>query len=586
MKIILRVLSCYRGDAGRISLAMGLLVLSTALNILKPWPLALLIDSLLGGQPMPAWLQPWTTDTARGALLLELVGALLVIHILQALLFSAHTYSLISVGLRGLSRIRNQLFHWLLRLSLRYHQGSSQGDIIYRASWDTYAIHTLFQQGLFTLVSALLLLIPMVAVMWSVNRPLTLVALCAIPPLLLVIKLMGGGMSRRSLAAHDADGKVTSLVQESIVALPLTQSCAREELEEKRFSTQVAEALRSRLAQHGTEVAYLAAVAGVFAAGMAAVVWMGASEVWAGHLTVGRLWVFLAYLGQFYDPLNQLSNVGRTLADASAGARRVFEVLDTPEEVKEAPNARPVVSAQEAPAKSTSDASSNPLIIRGHIEFQNVSFAYQPGRPVLRGISFRIEPGESVVIVGPSGAGKTTILHLLPRFFDPDSGAVLLEGVDTRQLRLKEMRRHIALVMQEPILLPGTIAENISFARPGATAEQIESAARAAFAEAFIRQLPQGYETKVGEGAARLSTGEKQRINLARAFLKDAPILLLDEPTGALDAASEAMVHASLQRLMRGRTTLIVAHRATTMQLASRRLTLENGRLSAEVRRG
>lgn len=578
MKIILRVLSCYKGDAGRISLAMGLLVLSTALNILKPWPLALLIDSLLGGQSMPAWLQPWTSSTARAPLLLQLVGALLVIHIVQALLFSAHTYSLISVGLRGLSRIRNQLFHWLLRLSLRYHQGSSQGDIIYRASWDTYAIHTLFQQGLFTLVSALLLLIPMVAVMWSVNRPLTLVALCAIPPLLLVIKLMGGSMSRRSLAAHDADGKVTSLVQESIVALPLTQSCAREELEEKRFSTQVAEALRSRLAQHGTEVAYLAAVAGVFAVGMAAVVWMGAREVWAGHLTVGRLWVFLAYLSQFYDPLNQLSNVGRTLADASAGARRVFEVLDTLEEVKEAPNARPVVSTQDAPA--TTDAKSNPVIIRGHIEFQNVSFAYQPGRPVLRGISFRIEPGESVVFIGPSGAGKTTLLHLLPRFFDPDSGAVLLEGVDTRQLRLKEMRRHIALVMQEPILLPGTVAENIAFARPEATAEQIEFAARAAFADAFIRQLPQGYETKVGEGAARLSTGEKQRINLARAFLKDAPILLLDEPTSALDAASEAMVHASLQRLMQGRTTLIVAHRATTMQLASRMLTLDNGQLS------
>ena len=586
MKIILRVLACYKGDAGRISLAMVLLVLSTALNILKPWPLALLIDNLLGGQPMPAWLQAWTAGTARVALLLQLVGALLVIHILQALLFSAHTYSLISVGLRGLSRIRNQLFHWLLRLSLRTHQGSNQGDIIYRASWDTYAIHTLFQQGLFTLVSALLLLIPMVAVMWSMNRPLTLVALCAIPPLLLVIKWMGGGMSRRSLAAHDADGKVTSLVQESIVALPLTQSCAREELEEKRFSTQVAEALRSRLAQHGTEVAYLAAVAGVFAVGMAAVVWMGAGEVWAGHLTVGRLWVFLAYLSQFYDPLNQLSNVGRTLADASAGARRVFEVLDTPEEVKEAPNARPVVSAQDPPGKSTSNAKSDPVIIRGNIEFQNVSFAYQPGRPVLRGISFRIEPGESVVFIGPSGAGKTTLLHLLPRFFDPDSGAVLLEGVDTRQLRLKEMRRHIALVMQEPILLPGTIAENIAFARPDATATQIEFAARAAFAEAFIRQLPQGYETKVGEGAARLSTGEKQRINLARAFLKDAPILLLDEPTSALDAASEAMVHASLQRLMQGRTTLIVAHRATTMQLASRMLALENGQLSAVKRPG
>lgn len=584
MKIILRVLSCYIGDTGRISLAMVLLVLSTALNILKPWPLALLIDSLLGGQPMPAWLQSWTSHASRSALLFQLVGALLVIHILQALLFSAHTYNLISVGLRGLSCIRNQLFHWLLRLSLRYHQGASQGDIIFRASWDTYAIHTLFQQGLFTLVSALMLLIPMVLVMWSVNGPLTLVALCAIPPMLLVIKYMGDGMSRRSLVAHEADGKVTSLVQESISALPLTQSCTREALEEQHFAKQVSEALRRRLAQHGTEVAYSGTIAILFALGMAAVVGMGAREVWAGHLTVGRLWVFLAYLGQFYEPLNQLSNVGRTLADASAGARRVFEILDTPEEVKEAPDARPVVSAQADPA--TVSAPANAVILRGNIEFQNVSFAYQPGRPVLRGVSFKIEPGESVVFIGPSGAGKTTLLHLLPRFFDPDSGAVLLEGVDARKLCLKDMRRHIALVMQEPILLPGTIAENIAFAEPDASAARIEDAARAAFADAFIRQLPQGYDTRVGEGAARLSTGEKQRINLARAFLKDAPILLLDEPTSALDAASEAMVHASLQKLMQGRTTLIVAHRASTMQLARRMMTLENGQLrAAELKR-
>jgi ATP-binding cassette subfamily B protein/subfamily B ATP-binding cassette protein MsbA len=584
MKIILRVLSCYKGDAGRIALATALLVLSTALNLLKPWPLALLIDSLLGGQPMPAWLQPWTAKTGQATLLMELVGALLAVHILQALLFSAHTYSLISIGLRGLARIRNRLFDWLLRLSLRYHQGASQGDLIYRASWDTYAFHTLFQQGLFTLLSALLLLIPMIAVMWSVNPPLTLAALCAIPPLLLVIKFMGAGMSRRSLAAHDADGRVTSLVQESIAALPLTQSYVREDLEERRFSSQVAEALRSRLAQHGTEVAYLAAVAAVFAAGLAAVVWMGAGEVWAGHLTVGRLWVFLAYLGQFYEPLNQLSNVGRTLADASAGARRVFEILDTPEEVKEAPHARPVVSAQDKSAPSTARTGANPVVLQGHIEFQNVSFAYQPGRPVLRGINLQIEPGECLVLAGPSGAGKTTLLHLLPRFFDPDAGAVLFEGVDARQLCLKDMRRNIALVMQEPILLPGTVAENIAFARPDATAAQIQAAAREAHADSFISQLPQGYETRVGEGAARLSTGEKQRINLARAFLKDAPILLLDEPTSALDTASEALVHASLQKLMRGRTTLIVAHRITTMQLASRMLTLENGQLHSSNR--
>jgi ATP-binding cassette subfamily B protein/subfamily B ATP-binding cassette protein MsbA len=367
-------------------------------------------------------------------------------------------------------------------------------------------------------------------------------------------------MRQHSLAAHQADSRVTSLVQQAIVALPLTQSCVREEHEQCRFSGQVSEALRRRLSQHGWELGYLAVIAIIFALGIAGIAWQGTQQVWAGRLSLGQLLVFLAYLGQFYEPLNQLSRLGATVADASAGAQRVLEILDAPEEVKESPDARAAVA-------------------RGEIEFDRVSFAYQPDRLVLREVTFQLAAGESAALIGPNGAGKSTLLHLLPRFFDPTSGAVRMDGVNLQAWRLKELRRQVALVLQEAPLLPATIAENIAYGKPDATPAEIEAAARAAYADRFIGQLPQQYETLVGECATRLSAGEKQRLNLARAFLKAAPILVLDEPTGALDAESQALVAASLRDLMRGRTTLIVTHHPATIGQVDKILVLENGRL-------
>jgi ATP-binding cassette, subfamily B, bacterial len=269
--------------------------------------------------------------------------------------------------------------------------------------------------------------------------------------------------------------------------------------------------------------------------------------------------VFLGYLTQLYEPLNQLSQVGATVSDASAGTQRVLELLDTPQEVTDPPQARPLV--------------------HGRISFEDVSFGYQQERLVLKDISFSMAAGESVAIIGPSGAGKTTLLQLLPRFYDPTSGAVRLAGVDFRELHLKELRANVGLVPQEPILLLASIAQNIAYGKPGASRAEVEEAARAANADEFIRELPQQYDTLVGEGAARLSVGEKQRINLARAFLKDAPILVLDEPTSSLDSDSEELVVSSLTELMRNRTVLLVAHRLSTIRNVDRILVLEAGRM-------
>jgi ATP-binding cassette subfamily B protein/subfamily B ATP-binding cassette protein MsbA len=562
MKNARRVLSYFRPEVRRASFAMLLLFAGTGLSLLKPWPLALLVDSVLGKDPLPHWLG-FAADWNSASRIAFLGGAVLVLHAGCAALAAWQNFLSIQAGLRGLARVRTELFDWIQRLSLRFHQGTRQGDVIYRGSWDTYAFQTFFQQGVFTFTQAALSLLLMLVVMWRLNATLTLVSFATAPMLALAMKFFGRGMSRRSLAAHEADSRVTSFLQQAIAALPLIQSFTREEAESARFADRAQEALHKRSAQHGRELIYGLAVSVGFAIGTAAITWMGAREVLAGRLSLGQLIIFLAYLAQFHEPLTLLSHLGTTLSDAGAGTRRVFELLDADPEVKESPTARTLTR------------------VEGRILFDHVGFGYEPGRAALRDVHLEIAPGECVALIGPSGAGKTTLLNLLPRFFDPTVGAVRLDGVDLRGLRLCDLRSRVSVVLQEPILLPGTVAENIAYGKPDATPAEIQDAARAAHAADFIESLPLRYETIVGEGAARLSVGERQRINLARAFLKDAPVLVFDEPTSALDPESERLVMESLRRLIRGRTALLVAHRPRVVQSADRIVVLEAGRVTA-----
>lgn len=557
-----RAFRFFRPDRARIVFVFTLMLANIGLNLLKPWPLALIVDSVLGSRPVPAWIGSWAGGDCKACLLVVFSLLILGLHLLQGALSAWQNFLAIGVGLRGLQRVRNEVFACLQRLSLKFHYGARTGDLIFRAAWDTFSFQALFQQGLMTSASAACSLLLMAAVMLRLNLLLTLMALATVPLIFAVIKILGRKMTERGALAQQADSAVTSLVQQSIAALPLIQSYTREAHEEEKFTAQTATAQEKRLAQHGWELIYWLAITVAFGVGTAAIVYLGATQVLAGKLTVGALLIFLAYLAQLYDPLNQLSHVGATIVGARAGVKRVFEILDSEEEVKEALDAKSIART------------------RGEIRFEGVSFRYQQEREILSGISFELKPGESAAVIGPSGVGKTTLMNLLPRFYDPTAGAVKLDGVDLRELKLKDLREQIAVVLQEPILLPTTIAENIACGRPGATRDEIEAAARAANADAFIRKLPQGYDTKVGEGAARLSVGEKQRLNLARAFLKDAPILLLDEPTSALDAESEALVVASLNELMKGRTVLMVAHRLSTIRRVTKIIVLENGRLA------
>lgn len=601
MKTLLRAMRFFRPDAPRLAAVFAFLLLGVVANVLKPWPLAVIVDSVLGDQPPPRWLGTHDAHTGRTYLLTVLAGLVLLLHAGQGILSATQNFIAIQIGLRGLRRVRNEVFAWLQKLSVRFYQGSQSGDLIQRAVWDTYAFQTLFQQGVVTAATAGLSLLLMVAVMLGINVKLTLAALAVVPLLLLSIRSFGKQMQARGAEAQQADSQVTSLVQQSIVTLPLVQSYARELREKRIFLAHTSRAQKKRLSQHGWELLYWLGVSLCFALGSAMLVWLGSRLVLSEQLTVGRLLVFLAYLTQLYEPLNQLSHVGATIATASASAERVFAILDTPEEVKDVLGARPVRNARTRPEPrlgvavsggrlqvgyqgrdaggSGEELEAAPLYCRGAISFENVCFSYGPDKPVLRNVTFTLAAGERAAVIGPSGAGKTTLMNLLPRFFDPTSGLIRLDSVDLRKLRVRDLRTQVAVVLQEPLLVPASVADNIAYGKPDAGWEEIEAAARAAHAHEFIEKLPQKYETVLGEGGARLSVGERQRLNLARAFLKDATLLLLDEPTSALDAESEQLVMASLDELMKNRTTLMVAHRLATLQRLDKVIVLEEGRL-------
>jgi len=570
----------FKPDTNRILAVFGLMVVSIAFNVLKPWPVALLIDNVLGEKPWPDAIAGLSATLDKATQIGLIAGGLFFIYALQGGIAAIQNYVSIKVGLRGLRRVRNEVFTVLQRLSLKFHHNSKAGDLIYRAAWDTFSFQTLFQQGFVTTLNAGLSLILMVVVMSRINALLTLVAVATIPALILVIRFFGKKMTEQSAVAQQADSQVTSHVQQSMAALPLIQSYTTEPRERRRFLGFTARSQHERLSQHGWELVYWFAISLVFGLGTAGIIWVGSQQVLENKLSVGQLWIFISYLTQLYEPLNQLSHVGATVASAAAGTGRVFEILDTEEDVKEAPNAQRLVRAGEARSHIKETHSKPPVEVLGNLEFADVHFGYRPDQEVLKGISFKLAAGESAALIGPSGVGKSTLMNLVPRFYDPVRGEVKLEGINLRQLSLRDLRSQIAVVLQEPIVMAATVGENIAYGRPHATAKEIEEAAVQASAIDFIRKLPQGFDTFIGDGGARLSVGERQRLNLARAFLKNAPILLLDEPTSALDAESEAQVVSSLHQLMQGRTTLMVAHRLTTIRRVTKILVIENGTIA------
>jgi ATP-binding cassette subfamily B protein/subfamily B ATP-binding cassette protein MsbA len=546
---------------------IGLLtVLGVALNALKPWPMKFLVDNVLAGRPLPAEIAlvvdaAGGTDVAGQAGLVVLATLLLLIcpNLIGALLRYVQT----GVAGRMHNSLSADILSKLQRLSLTFHGRSRVGDLVKRVTSDASCVRELVMSVLLPAVTALLSLVAMFAVMWQLSSTLSLLAIAVAAPLALLIRTLSGKLSERTYRQHQLEGEMSSLAEQTLGALPVVQAFGREHIEHERFRRLSRETLGAHLAALTPQLQFKLGTSGLTALGTAGLMALGGFKAMGGELTVGTVLVFLSYLGSLYSPLETLAYLSMGYANAAAGARRVLEILDSPEEVMEAADA--VVLPRGAQ--------------RGLVRWEGVRFGYEPGRAVLDGVSLEVKPGETVALVGATGAGKSTLVSLVPRFFDPSEGRVLVNGVDVRRATLASLRAEIGLVLQEPFLLPLTVAENIAYGRPEAGRGEIEAAARAANAHAFIEKLPEGYDTVIGERGMTLSGGERQRLSIARALLKNAPILILDEPTSSLDASTERSVMEALERLMEGRTTLIIAHRLSTVRRADRIVVLDHGRI-------
>ncbi|HEV2394748.1 MAG TPA: ABC transporter ATP-binding protein [Verrucomicrobiae bacterium] len=557
------------GETRWVLLGLILLVGASGAALLQPWPLKLVLDSVVGSKPLPvvfaAPLRILGTSGFAAAhpklnLLLGLCLALLLIELLLGALNVLSAYLLNSVALRMVFRLRCTLFDHVQRLSLAFHDSRAVGDSLYRITWDSYSIQAIFSEGVVPGLTAGVTLLGIALVMLSRDWRLTLAALAVAAPLLVLIRKLDKPMTEQSTRVHEYESEVSTRVQETLVGIRAVQAFGREQFESDRFRSKATASLQANLRLTMVQTASQALVGLVLAVGTAAVIWIGARGVLQGRITSGDLVLLVYYVAMVFKPLETLAYTAGAVQSAAAGARRVLAVLDAAPEIAEA-----------------KDAIELPHRAKGEIVFENICFGYRRDLPVLRGINLRIPANSSLALVGPSGSGKTTLASLLLRFYDPGSGRITLDTLDLRALTLESLRANIALVTQEPILFASSIRENIAYGRPGATSADIESAAQAAGAHDFIEGLPEGYETQLAERGATLSGGQRQRLAIARAFLKDAPVLILDEPTSALDAQTEEALMHALESLMRGRTTLIIAHRLSTVRCAERIVVLKEG---------
>jgi ATP-binding cassette, subfamily B, bacterial len=544
---------------------LALSLLSTPVALLTPLPLKIVVDSVLGDKPLPGFIQPVVPEAITGSvgmILLLAVALVVIVALLSQLLRICNLILYTYTGEKLVMDFRARLFRHAQRLSLSYHDWRGTSDSIYRIQYDALALQWITTEGLIPLVAAMVTLVSMIYITGLIDLQLALVALGVAPLLFLILRTYGQRLRTGWRGQKKLESSTLEIVQETLGGIRVVKAFGQEDRERKRFTGKASETLRARIRLSFHEGGLGLMVGLVIAVGEAAVMYIGVRNVQAGTLTLGDLLLVMGYLAQLYRPLQSISKRVGDLQRSLASAERTFALLDQTPEVIETPNAMPLSRA------------------RGAVSFRNVSFAYEgENNLVVQNVSFEVHPGTRVGIAGATGAGKTTLVSLLTRFYDPTSGRITLDGVDLRDYRIADMRNQFAIVLQDPVLFSTSIAENIGYAKPDATFEEIVAAARAANAHEFITHLSEGYDTQVGERGMRLSGGERQRISLARAFLKDAPILILDEPTSSVDMKTEAMIMEAMARLMHERTTFMIAHRLSTLANCDVRLQIEGGRV-------
>jgi len=561
-----RVLREARPFWGHIAGVFALSLLSTPIALLLPVPLKIAVDNVIGGQPLSgvlAALAPASLTSSETGLLVFAVLLLVSVELLAQLrslsMSLLRTYTTERLALL----FRTQLFRHAQRLSLAYHDRRGTADSAYRIERDATAVPSVAVDGVIPFIAAAITFSSMLLITAAIEPSLALIALTVAPVLGVLTWTYRKRLRTRHREVKVLESSALAVIQEVLTSVRVVKAFGQEDREELRFATRAGEGMRARLRVALVDGSFWVAIGLVTALGTGAVLFVGVQSVQSGSITLGSLLLVMGYLAQLYGPLSTMSRQVAALQSGFASAERAFALLDEEPDVADPPNGRRLDRAA------------------GQVEFRDVAFAYDPERPVLEGISFRAEPGQRVGITGRTGAGKTTLISLLTRFYDPSRGQVVLDGIDIRGYRLADFRDQFAIVLQEPVLFSTTIAENIAYGMAGATPEQIEQAARAADVHDFIAGLPEAYETPVGERGMTLSGGERQRISLARAFLKDAPILILDEPTSAVDVRTEAAIMAATERLMLGRTTFVIAHRLSTLEGCDLRLHLDAGRIVA-----
>jgi len=523
------------------------------LNLLKPWPFKIIVDDFL--RPTAAARGDWRTWVPLLCL------ALVVIQLAWGIINWITNYLFVKIGLQALLKLRTDLYSHLQRLSLKFHDARRSADSSFRVAYDSQSIQTIYNKGFTNIFASVIALIGTFIVMLRLDWILTLLSLAIVPLIVGAIYFFARRIRSESTSIQEQESAVLAQAQEGLSSIRMVHAFGREDFEVRQFHQQAQQSLQANLRLTLTNVNSALVISTLMVFGTAAMYYVGTLHVLAGTLSLGSLLVFSAYLLMLYQPLESLTYTAWAMEGATAGAKRCFEVLDRQDDVRDSPNAVDISSA------------------KGAIEFCSVNFGYAESRVVLRDINLSIAPNQIVGLVGGTGAGKSTLLSLVPRFYDPTTGFVMLDGRDVREITKKSLRAQIAIVLQDTLLFSTTVRENIAYGRSDATEEEIIEAARRAQADEFIRQMSQGYDSLVGERGGHLSVGQRQRIGIARAFLKNAPILLLDEPTSALDPATEAAIMETIKELMRGRTTLIATHRLATIHNLDQIIVLDRGRM-------
>jgi subfamily B ATP-binding cassette protein MsbA len=549
----LRIVDLVRPHWKALTLAVVAVIGETLTDILDPWPIKVIVDNVLQPKALPGPMGRLVTAVfgqSPSAVLNFAVAAVAGIAIVGAVSAYFDKYLTTSVSQWVGHDLRRTLYHHIQRLSLAEHDKVRTGDLITRVTSDIEVIQDFINSALLGMLVSITTLAGMIGVMFYLNWRFTLIALSVMPVLFVVVYRYTRRIKKASRAVRKKEGELLSVVQEVLTSIRVVKAFAREDYEQERFDTESLANVDAGLQARSVKSKLAPVVEVIVAIGTCVVLSYGGRLALAGELTAGTLILFIWYLGKMYKPMRDLSKMADTVSKATVGYERIQEVLEIESLVRDAPGAR------RAPR------------FGGRIEFSKVSFDYGTDKPILKDVSFTIEPGQVAAIVGPSGAGKTTIVSLIPRFYDPVSGQVVIEGTDIRRYQLKSLRNQISFVLQDTLLFRATIRENIAYGKPGAPAAEIRRAAELANAHEFIEAMPDGYDTMVGERGITLSGGQRQRIAIARAVIRDTPILILDEPTAGLDAVSEQAVMEALDRLMRGRTSVVIAHRLGTVRHA------------------